>query len=138
MKKRILVALSLLLVVSTVFVFAHYKAYLGKRPCDQPGTTWKSDDGNIIFSFDEFGAGTGWININDEWIAVAVAIGPATGIDVYPSSAVVDDGEGRRLLGDMSLEHWLGTFKKDSEFTAEVKESTYYSIGDKIHFYRVD
>lgn len=138
MKKKILITLSLILIVFITFFSINYKAYFGKRPCDQPGTTWKSDDGNITFSIDELGAGKGWININDESIAIAVSIGPATGLDIYPLSGVVQDEESRRILGDICLEHWLGTFKKDSEFIAEVKESTYYSMGDKIHFYRVD
>ena len=63
---------------------------------------------------------------------------PTTALDVYPLSSVVRDGDIRTISGDARLEHWVGTFKKDSEFTAEVKESTYYDIGDKIHFYRLD
>lgn len=137
-KKGWLIVLSLLFIVTVAFVLTHYKSYLGKRPCDQPGTVWKSNNGAITFSIDDLGAGTGTINHNGETVDIAVEIGPATGLDVYPLSSVVRDGDIRTISGDARLEHWVGTFKKDSEFTAEVKESTYYDIGDKIHFYRLD
>lgn len=136
MKKKILFISSLILVIFISFIFTNYKTYLGKRPCDQPGTVWKSDDGAITFSIDESGVGKGWIDIHGESVPIVVLIGPATGVDIYPLSSIVQNNETMEVFGNTCLEHWLGTFKKDSEFIAVVEDSTYYSIGDRIYFYR--
>lgn len=109
-----------------------YKSWYGKRPCDQPHTEWVSEDGLMCFATDENGAGTGSIEIEKEKINVYIGIGPATDIDIYAEN--LSDV----YSGTDKLEHWIGTFEKNNEFTAIVKETTYFNVGQKIKFYRVD
>ena len=107
-----------------------YKDWLGKRPCDQYNTAWKSEDGSIHFYICS-GWGIGIADIGDEKKEFEIHIGPATGIELCYGS------------GGPSDERWLGTFKKDSSFTATIKdppygETTYFRYGQTFKFYRVD
>lgn len=106
-----------------------YKDWLGKRPCDQYNTAWKSEDGSIHFYIGS-GWGIGMAEIGDEKKEFEIHIGPTVAIDLY-------------FNGGPSDEHWIGTYKEDSSFTAIIKDppygdTTYFQYGQRFKFYRVD
>lgn len=106
-----------------------YKDWLGKRPCDQYNTAWKSEDGSIHFYICS-GWGIGMAEIGDEKKEFEIHIGPTVAIDLY-------------FNGGPSDEHWIGTYKEDSSFTAIIKhppygDTTYFRYGQTFKFYRVD
>lgn len=108
-----------------------YKSWFGKRPCDQPNSEWISDDKSISFYIDQNGSGTGKMIIDKEPIDIHVAIGPATEINIYPLKETDD------LTYGEYLEYWIGTFNESDTFSATVKETTFFEVGDEISFYRI-
>ena len=75
------------------------------------------------------GDGIGNMQIGTENKTVYFSIGPAVTIEVYMVAA-----EEKRDY----IEHWTGDFDKEDSFTATVKETTYFEVGQKINFFRVD
>ena len=53
---------------------------------------------------------------------------------IYPLSVLEEDA----IPYEAKYEHWLCSFPTQKEFTATVKETTYFKEGEKIKFYRVD
>ena len=120
---------SMLLSLSGCF----YKSWLGKRPCDQPGTVWISEDKRITFWIED-GAGIGTIANDGKIINILFAIGMAADITVYP---LENDQNG--FVEMPYIERWSGSFRQKNKFTAKVDTTTtYFSLGDEIVFYRVD
>lgn len=139
MKRIFCFIFALILIVLSLSGCRFYKSYFGNRPCDQKNTKWISEDGRISFWSDETGSGV--IENGDETIEIHVGIGPATEIDIYPLENVVpydeEIGTGFKVTGE-AIEHWVGDFKYKDHFTATVKRTTYFHVGDQITFYRVD
>ena len=133
MKRILCFVLALAIVTVSLSGCWWYKNYMGKRPCDQPNTKWMSEDGQIYFWVKEKGPGTGKMIIGDETIDIHVGIGPALDIDIVHLDSVIGDS-----VNEVSFEHWVGDFKYKDHFTATVKRTTFFHVGDKIVFYRVD
>ena len=109
-----------------------YKSWLGKRPCDQPNTQWVSENGQIYINVDENGQSKGTILVGTEKQDIYFGIGLGGTINVYSKRS--EDG----YRDADRIEHWVGDFNKENEFSVIVKETTYFEIGQKINFYRVD
>lgn len=124
------IVFTIIFVLYSIFIYKHG---LGKRPCDQPYSEWISEDGQITFSIDENGAGIGNLTIDEETMEIYIAIGPAAEIHVYPLEVVEDN-----RITEMYIEYWIGDFWRDDKFTAKIVGTTYFNIGDKITFYRVN
>ena len=122
-----------IIVVIVMLCGCQYKEYFGNRPCDQPETKWVSEDGTIVFSVGENSLSTGTIQVGDTEIDVFISIGPATQIQVYPLESV--DGN---TVNGFPFETWHGDFKHDNRFTATIEETTYFEVGERIVFHRVD
>lgn len=111
-----------------------YKNWIGKRPCDQPGTKWVSEDNRIQFSVDENQLAVGIMKIDKNEIEILFTNGPSIEVDIYSRAAI-----GRLdYYPEEHYEYWIGDFKNKDQFTATVKKTTYFEIGQKITFYRVD
>ena len=132
MKKIIAIVLSIYISITLSGCHLLYKSWTGKRPCDQPDTSWISEDGSIYFYVDEGHRSTGTMQVDGENIDVYVAMGLGATIRIYPLSSL----QGNTVKGEC-IEEWIGKFKKD-KFTAKVLETTYFEEGQKIKFYRVD
>ena len=130
MKKIIAIVLSIYISITLSGCHLLYKSWTGKRPCDQPDTSWISEDGSIYFHVGENIIGT--MQVDGENIDVYISMGLGATIRIYPLSSL----QGNAVKGEC-FEEWIGKFKKD-EFTAKVLESTYFEEGQKIKFYRVD
>lgn len=131
--KRILQIIGLIVACTMIAITfsSCYKDWLGKRPCDQYNTAWKSEDGSIHFYIGS-GWGIGIAEIGDEKKEFEIRIGPATGIELCFT-----------YIGNIADESWSGTFKNDSSFTAIIEEppygkTKYFQYGQTFKFYRVD
>lgn len=131
MKKIILTCVAMLLCFSGC-VFP-YQPWVGNRPCDQPGSTWRSEDGSISFTVEENGTGDGIgvMNIDDQEIDIIFGRGVTTDIYIYYADSRIGN-----TLTEPNFEYWVGDFRKSDAFTITVMNTTYYSEGQTIAFYR--
>ena len=132
MKK--IICIVLILVMSFSLYGCFYRAYLGKRPSDQPGTEWVSEDGSIIMrSVDNVVVGT--MTFDDKVIDVHITNDSPTGtwLYLYPAS-VLDEG----VIITSPYEKWSCSYKSKEKFVATVKETTFFEEGQTITFRRVD
>ena len=99
-----------------------------KKPCAQLGTTWMSEDGMIVFSVSESGPITGTLMRENQIISLYIAFetGAGTAMYIYPESGVAKN----------HYEYWACSFKSEETFTATVKETTFFEVGQKIVFKR--
>lgn len=138
MKKRLLkltlalFLIILLAVLCTNCVKHTYKSFLGLRPCDNPGTQWASEDGDISFHILESSLGTGVLRTAEQNINIYVSFDMAIGIKLY----YIKDIRNNSIIG-FPFETWEGNYTSDQSFVATVVESTYFDVGDKIEFHRV-
>lgn len=128
----ILLLIILLAVLCTNCVKRTYKSYLGLRPCDNPGTQWVSEDGNVSFHISESGYGTGVLYTSAQFINIHVSFDMAVGINLY----YAEDFHNNARTG-FPFETWEGDYTSDQSFVATVIKSTYFDVGDEIEFYRV-
>lgn len=122
----------LLAVLCTNCVKRTYKSWHGLRPCDNPGTQWGSETGDISFCTSESGDGIGVLYIGGQSIDIYIVFDMAVGINVYQPENISDDA-----ITGFPFEIWEGDYTSDQSFVATVVESTYFDVGDKIEFYRV-
>lgn len=108
--------------------------YKGNRPCDQPGTEWVSEDGSIKIHVDENQQATGSMNINGTEIPFILELG--SGKMMWIDSIEAKDRLG--LYPEETYEKWIGDFIWEDKFTVTVEKTTYFEVGQKITFYRVD
>ncbi|CDM67737.1 putative membrane protein [Clostridium bornimense] len=108
--------------------------YKGNRPCDQPSTEWVSEDGSIKIHVDENQQATGSMNIKGTEIPFIFENGPGERVWIYSIEA-----KGRLgLYPEEEYETWMGNFNREDKFTVTVEKTTYFEVGQKITFYRVD
>lgn len=110
-----------------------YRGYYGRTPCYQPDTEWISEDGNIVIQVDSNKQATGSLWVEDKKIDfIFTTAGPS----IYMFMPEAKDRLG--LYPEEQYEYWIGEFKRDDQFTATVVETTFFTKGDTITFYRVD
>lgn len=123
----------LLVALSILFAGCEYKAWFGKRPCDQPNSKWESEDQSIYFEMDEYGLGTGYLLSNGEKVEFLIQYVHAR-IEIYASEAIDRMG----VYSKETYEIWWGSFDQADSFTATVKQTTFFSVGQELKFYRID
>lgn len=128
----VLLLIILFVVLCTNCVKRTYKSFLGLRPCDNPGTQWTSEDGDISFHILESSLGTGVLRTAEQNINIYVSFDMAIGIKLY----YIKDIRNNSIIG-FPFETWEGNYTSDQSFVATVVESTYFDVGDKIEFHRV-
>ena len=102
------------------------------KPCNQPNTKWVSDDSTIEFVVSDDLIATGTIRINGEAIDIYVTEGPARSAEMHVFPVGVLEHE---VISEQDkYEYWLCAYKSESEFTATVQKTTFFDIGQKIHF----
>ena len=119
-----------------IFAFAllnfRWVSSKNKRPCDQPNSIWVSGDNNIIIRIDSHQHGKGIIKIDNKEIEFIFTNGPGYNIDLYSISSENCLG----LNEEEHYENWTGNFVNRNKFIATVKETTFFTVGDKITFYK--
>ena len=105
------------------------------RSTSQDHTRWNSDDGTICYSVDDAGRAIGTIVINNEIVDVYLVEDFGRGMYIYPRSFYDSD---KILDPDAQYEYWECSLKSKKHFVATVVETTYFEVGQKIEFYRVD
>lgn len=134
--KKIIIAICSLAVVLAVLLFAfvkNYKTYEGNRPVDQPGSVWVSDDEQIKIYIDEELYGHGTILLENETVEFIFSVGPSVEIELFTSESI----EGNMLYFDGLIEKWIGDFSRKDSFEVTVLETTYFTEGQTIGFYKV-
>jgi len=112
-----------------------YRAYIGKRPSDQPGTEWISEDGSIIMRFVDGVGVVGTMTFDDKVIDVYITNDSPTGTWLYLFPASVLDEE---VVTEKPYEKWSCSYKSKKKFVATVKETTFFEVNQTIVFHRVD
>lgn len=132
-KKTIVTTLALSIILITFSGCFGYKSFEGKRPCDQPNTKWASEDRSIYFEIKDKCYGVGSIFKNGTKVEFYFTNDAGIGIHLYSlnvlSSHIESDEE--------EYEYWIGSFEMN-EFVATVKKTTYYEVGQKIKFYKLE
>jgi hypothetical protein len=122
------------LITFSILLTGCYKSWLGKRPCDQPNSKWMSEDQSTYFEMDESGNGTGYLLLNGETVEFLFMCDIATKIMLYAPEAIDRLG----LYPEETYEIWSGSFDQADSFTATVKQTTFFSVGQELKFYRID
>ena len=117
-----------------LYIRANYKYWYGIRPCDQPNTTWVSDDNQIVFTVGEDGKGVGTILHSGEEIEISAIFSVSVEIFVSPPGELSND----RLKREGCCEVWYGYDFTENEFTVIVLETTYFEVDQEIHFRKID
>ena len=129
------VAIFLLICLFGVVLYGMYiYRYEGKRPSDQPGTEWISEDESIVVHVDKNNQSTGSMTIDGVEIPFLFVDGQGEVIYIYSIDARNRDG----LYPEDKYETWMGSFNRKDKFTVTVEKTTYFEVGQKITFYRVD
>lgn len=135
MKKYISLIGVIMLIVITLNACMYPSKYKWKV-CTQLNTKWVSEDGTIVFNVNDSYSATGTMNLNGEVVDVYMVEGPARSeeMHIYPISVL----EKESIPEKDKYEYWLCSYKSEKEFVATVKKTTFYEVGQKITFYRVD
>ena len=148
MRKRLMI-LSYILVVILLFSACDNPITYHRKPSGQPDSKWRSEDGSVVFTIGGYteletvvvGNGRvvpaivysgepGTIFTEDGPINIFVHFSAGTSISV--TSEVDDSGN------DHCYEVWNCSYKSKKHFIATVQETTFFEVGQKIEFYRID
>lgn len=132
--KRILILIPILLLVLLTCSACENPIVSKRKPCNQPNTKWKSEDGSIVFTVDSNHYSTGTMIVDNDVIEFSMVNTMGTGMCLFAPEVLdtkVDTEEDE-------YEYWECSFKNKKKFIATVERTTYFNIGDKITFYRVN
>lgn len=104
-----------------------------RRPCNQPNTTWTSDDERIIFTVDTNNWAKGKMIIDDKPVEFYMTNDMGSGMHIYPITVF----ENNIIDEATKYEYWLCSYKSKNKFVITVKRTTYFNIGDTIEFNKV-
>ena len=137
MKKLCLYALILsLLGAGCIYVALSYKSWQGRRPNDQPNTSWVSEDGTIHLYVDENHRGRGTLLRDGEEIPFIFS--SDSGVCLYFYTPEGENLPGYGPNSDYTIGIWECKYPRGDHFTATVVQTTYFEVGQKLSFYRVD
>ena len=141
MKKTLFIICTLLLCLALSGCVL-FKSWLGRRPCDQPGTIWAAEKNNtiILLSSDETGFTTGKIIMNDEETIVFVDFFRGKEIELYNIENVKKgtDQFGEYVITDKDpIECWKVDYVKENQFEVLISQDGCFKKGDKLTFYRL-
>ena len=133
MKHKFVLSLAL------IFVLAFCSAcqnpiVVERRPCSQPNTKWMSEDKKIVFTVDDNNRATGKMILDGETIEFYMTNDMGSGMHLFPIKVLKDS----IIDTNDEYEYWLCSFKNKKKFIATVKETTYFDVGEKIVFHRMD
>lgn len=136
--KKILCFITAFTIISIMISGCGLKLFAKNHPTTQPNTKWISEDGKISFCVDENGKATGKLIIDEKTIDIYVSMGSDdTYIRIVHLESVIRHPDYLELT-EVPFEFWVGHFYNKDFFTATVKRTTYFNVGDEITFYRVD
>lgn len=102
-------------------------------PADQSESKWASEDGRISFQIDKVSKlGYGTMVLDDGSIVNIIFFAGVTDGKTITIYANIDEEQ------EKIIETWYGDFIRKDRFTATVRETTYFEVGQKITFHRVD
>ena len=140
MRKRIIIIglVSVIVIPFIVFMLNMLWGHISFdwKLCNQPNTKWVSDDESIVLYVENSCKITGTMRVNGEDIEVYVTDGPgrAQELDIYPIG-----GLNQTIISEEDkYEYWSCFYKSENELVATVKKTTFYKLGEKIKFHKVE
>ena len=136
MKRFVAVTLCIIVLIVTLHgcVSPYMKANI---PCNQPGTTWSTEDGTVVFYVEEDRSFVhGYIQTEDGKVEVVITMSHLTS-DLHISykddfySAAEDDPVPHFAL-------WKYSKVQKDVFVVEVLHSVFFQSGDILTFYKID
>ena len=115
--------LALLFHSVVTLVFTQYTSRY-KSPLHAQNSKWTSEDGRITFVA-EYPCGKGYIELPDEKIEFEISASLDGFLELH-------DPEQRRIPFEM----WLWSYRGEDMFSATVSNTTYFTEGEVINFYR--
>lgn len=105
-----------------------------RRPCSQPNTKWMSEDETIEFTVNADNRATGKMILDGGTIEFYMTNDMGSGMHLFPIEVLKDS----IIDTNDEYEYWLCSFKNKKKFIATVKDTTYFDVGEKIVFHRID
>ena len=105
-----------------------------RKPRNQPNTKWASYDERIVFSVNNTQNAIGELLIENERIPFYLTHDMGNGMYLYNLNVLESNVE----RTEDQYEYWICTYKSKKQFTATVKQTTFFKVGEKIEFHRVD
>ena len=140
MQKRIIIIglVSVIVIPFIVFMLNMLWGHISFdwKLCNQPNTKWVSDDESIVLYVENSCKITGTMRVNGEDIEVYVTDGPgrAQELDIYPIGGL----DQTIISEEDKYEYWSCFYKSENELVATVKKTTFYKLGEKIKFHKVE
>ena len=140
MRKRIIIIglVSVIVIPFIVFMLNMLWGHISFdwKLCNQPNTKWVSDDESIVLYVENSCKITGTMRVNGEDIEVYVTDGPgrAQELDIYPIGGLYQT----IISEEDKYEYWSCFYKSENELVATVKKTTFYKLGEKIKFHKVE
>jgi len=133
MKHKFVLSLAL------IFVLAFCSAcqnpiVVERRPCSQPNTKWMSEDKKIVFTVDDNNHAMGEMFLDGGTIGFYMTNDMGSGMHLFDLSVIDTAVE----TTENEYEYWICSYKSKKEFIAIVKKTTYFDVGEKIVFHRMD
>ena len=93
-----------------------------------------SEDEKIEFTVDADNRATGEITLESETVKFFLDNDTGSGMHLFPievlDNSVIDTND--------EQEYWICTYHSKREFTAIVKKTTFFNVGERIKFHRID
>lgn len=139
MKKTNIILISIAILMSALLLYYQYLT-TGQLPAEQPGTTWATVDGSVVFCVIEdetFGTvSSGYLSTGNMHIDVHFVMSVLDGgVDVYTKedySTLISDGVA------YPIESWAAVSVDVDRFVVRVTNSTYFSKGQELILFKID
>ena len=110
--------------------------YLRNRhPSDQPGTTWRTEDGSVVFSVKENGpSGYGYIQTEEGKVDIVISMGMTTSMILI--SYAEDYANLEELQPLPTFARWDTESVREDRFVVKVIETVYFEPGQLLTFHK--
>ena len=110
--------------------------YLRNRhPSDQPGTTWRTEDGSVVFSVKEYDpSGYGYIQTEEGKVDIVISMGMTTSMILI--SYAEDHANLEELQPLPTFARWDTESVRADTFVVKVIETVYFEPGQILTFHK--
>ena len=135
--KKIIALFCSVIIISLLLSACSNPATYFWRPDTQPNTKWVSEDGTIEFTvsdveYVELGDVRGTLTVDNQTVEFVVGfIVSGPNMFLYPTDYADNP------YSYSEYEEWICTYRP-KRFVAVVEETTFFEVGQKIVFYKVD
>ena len=107
-----------------------------RHPSDQPGTTWRTEDGTVVFSVKEYDpSGYGYIQTEEGKVDIVISMGMTTSmILISYADEHANTGENQPIP---TFARWTTESVRKNTFVVRVNETVYFEPGQLLTFHKV-